>query len=301
MKPNQLQWGPILILLILAVLWGGNYGAIKIATKGMAPLFMAGIRSLVASFCLFVWMKITKTPLLPQERVFWHGLVVGLLFGTEFGCIYLGLKYTLASRSYIFVYTHPFFVALGAHFFLRGDRLNLWKATGLVLAFAGVVILFAKDWGEITITTLFGDLLLLAAGALWGSTTVYLKRFLTERTLPLQTLFYQHAFSVPLLFLFSLALEDRILYNFSRAVGISLFYQCIIIAFLSYLVWFALIHRYSVSLLTAFTFFVPVFGVFLSGALLMGEAMKPNLMVSLGLVSFGMILVNRPPTRERDA
>ena len=32
----------------------------------------------------------------------------------EFGFIYLGLRYTLASRSAILLYTHPFFVALGA-------------------------------------------------------------------------------------------------------------------------------------------------------------------------------------------
>ncbi|MEE9402066.1 MAG: EamA family transporter, partial [Desulfobacteria bacterium] len=64
-------------------------------------------------------------------------------------------------------------------------------------------------------------------------------------------------------------------------------------AFLSYLVWFQLIHRYPVSLLHAFSFFTPVFGVFLSGALILGEIMSPNLIVALILVSLGMVLVNR--------
>jgi len=294
---KRLQWGPILILLILAMLWGANYGAIKIGARGVAPLFMAFVRSLVAGFCLFLWMQIKNIPLFPQRTLVWHGLVVGFLFGTEFGCIYLGLNYTLASRSYVFVYTHPFVVALGAHFFLQGDRLNIWKVAGLLLAFTGVFILFAKDWGKTTFDTLPGDLLLLAAGALWGCTTLYIKRFLTEKAVPLQTLFYQLLFSAPFLFLFSMGLEDRIWRGFSPAVGISLAYQCIIVAFLSYLIWFELIHRYSVSLLTAFTFFAPVFGVILSGALLLGEAIKPTLIVSLTLVSLGMILVNRsaPP------
>ncbi len=281
------------MLLVLAMIWGGNYAAIKIGARGVAPLFMAFVRSLVAGFCLFLWMQIKTIPLFPDRTLVWHGLAIGLMFGAEFGCIYLGLNYTLASRSYIFVYTHPFFVALGAHFLLPADRLNPWKAAGLVLAFLGIVILFAKGWGKTTGSTFVGDFLLLCAGVLWASTTLYIKRFLAGRVLPVQTLFYQLAFSAPLLFLFSIALEDQIWYGFSPAVGISLVYQCIVHAFLSLLIWFELIHRYPVSLLAAFTFFTPIVGVFLSGALLLGEIMTPNLIVSLTLVSVGMILVNR--------
>ncbi|NIQ39891.1 MAG: EamA family transporter [Proteobacteria bacterium] len=299
MKGHRLRWGPILVLLILAVVWGGNYAAIKIGAKGIAPLFMAFIRSAVASLCLFLWMRIKRIPLFPERKIFWHGLVVGLLFGAEFGCIYLGLNYTLASRSYIFVYTHPFLVALGAHFFLRGDRLTFWKVAGLLLAFLGVVILFPNGLGKSPLNTLPGDLLVLAAAVFWAATTLYVKRFLTEKTVPLQTLFYQLVFSVPLLLPLSMVLEDRIWYGFTLAVGVSLAYQCIINAFLSLLVWFELIHRYPVSLLAAFTFFTPLFGVFFSGALLLGEMMKPTLIVSLILVSSGMILVNRPPRHER--
>jgi drug/metabolite transporter (DMT)-like permease len=46
-------------------------------------------------------------------------------------------------------------------------------------------------------------------------------------------------------------------------------------------------------LLRAFSFFTPVFGVFLSGALILGELISPRLIVALTLVSLGMVLVNR--------
>jgi drug/metabolite transporter (DMT)-like permease len=213
----------------------------------------------------------------------------------EFGFIYVGLGYTLASRTYILVYTSPFFVALGAHFFLEGDRLNPWKAGGLILAFAGVVAMFMKDLGSFSLSALPGDLMALAGGALWGSTTVYVKKYLSHRTVPLQTLFYQVLFSAPLLLFMSVVLEDTIVSSFSLAAGFSVFYQCIIVAFLSYLVWFKLIHRYPVSLLHGFAFFTPVFGVFLSGALILGEVVSPSLIVALALVSLGTVLVNRKP------
>ncbi len=294
----QLRWQPIATLLVLALVWGANMAVIKIGARELPPLFMAGLRSLVASACLYIWIKAKGLSLFPSIKVLLHGVVIGLFFGSEFGLIYVGLEYTLVSRTYVLVYTAPFFVAVGAHFFLKGDRLNRWKAAGLVLAFAGVVVLFMKDLGSFSFRTLPGDLMVLAAGALWGCTTVYLKKCLSHRTVPLQTLFYQVFFSAPPLFLMSILLEDPIVSNISLATGFSVFYQCIIVAFLSYLVWFELIHRYPVSLLHAFTFFTPVFGVFLSGALIMGEIISPSMVVALTLVSLGMILVNRKTGKE---
>jgi len=266
---------------------------IKVGARELAPLFMAGLRSAVASVCLYAWLKAKGIRVFPATDVLFHGMVIGLLFGSEFAFIYVGLQYTLASRTYVLVYTAPFFVALGAHFFLKGDRLNAWKALGLTLAFFGVLSLFMKDFGSFSISTLLGDLMALTAGALWGATTVYLKKYLSHRTLPLQTLFYQVFFSAAPLFLMSFVLEDPVVSGFSFVTGFSVFYQCIIVAFISYLVWFDLIHRYPVSLLHAFSFFTPVFGVFLSGALILGELMSLRLIAALTLISLGLVLVNR--------
>ena len=294
-SPHQLRWQPIVILLVLSLIWGTNMAVIKIGARELGPLFMAGIRSLVASLCLMVWIKWKGVPLFPSRVVLGHGMVVGLMFGGEFGLVYVGLEYTLASRMYILVYTAPFFAAAGAHFFLKGDKINPWKAAGLMIAFVGVVILFARDFGALSLQTLPGDLMGLAAGCLWGGTTVYLKKNLAHRCLPLQTLFYQVFFSAPFLLALALAFERPLITGFSASSAFSLFFQCIVVAFLSYLVWFELIHRFSVSLLHAFSFFTPVFGVFLSGILILGEAISPRLIAALCLVSLGMILVNRIP------
>lgn len=294
----QLRWQPIAILLLCALTWGTNMAIVKMTFRELEPLFMAGLRSLVASACLYIWMRAKGIAIFPSRSILLHGIVVGFLFGLEFALIYVGLEYTLASRMYVLVYTAPFFVALGAHFFLKGDRINPWKVGGLVLAFVGIVALFSKDLGSFSFTALPGDLLALAAGVVWGATTLYVKKYLAYQTVPLQTLFYQVFFSAPLLFFMSLMLENPTFSNLSLFGAFSLFYQCIIVAFLSYLAWFELIHRYPVSLLHAFSFFTPVFGVLLSGALILGEYIGPNLIVALTLVSVGMVLVNRQPKAE---
>jgi len=295
MYQGQLHWKPIVVLLLLAMTWGGNMAFIKIAEREMAPVFMCGLRSAVAAFCVFLWMRTRRIPLFPSGRMALHGVVVGLLFGAEFALIYAGLQYTLASRTYILVYTAPFFVALGAHLFLKGDRLNRWKLMGLSLAFVGVSLLFSKSLGGPSNGMLAGDLMALTAAALWAATTLYIKRYLVGRAMPLQTLFYQVFFSIPLLLGVSFVTEGPLLTGFSPLTAISLFYQCIIVASLSFIFWFEMVHRYPVSLLHAFTFFVPVFGVTISGVLILGELLTLRLITALVMVGLGMLLVNYHP------
>jgi drug/metabolite transporter (DMT)-like permease len=296
MYQTQLRWKPIVVLLIIAMIWGSNMAFVKIAARDIAPLFMAGIRSLVAGICLYIWMSARELAVFPSGMIILHGIVAGLLFGLEFGLIFVGLKYTLASRGYVLLYVAPFFAALGAHFFLLGDHLNRWKTLGLVLAFSGVVILFMKKLGAFSFEALPGDVLFLVAGAAWGGTTVYIKKYMTRSAEPLQILFYQLFFSAPFLLVVSIVFERPIITGFSLMTGFSMFYQCIIVAFLSYLAWFVLVSRYPVSLLHAFSFFTPVFGVIFSGVLMLRETVGPNLILALILVSLGMILVNHKPS-----
>ena len=72
---------------------------IKIGARELPPLFMAGLRSFVASGCLYIWMKAKGISVFPSKGILIHGVVIGLLFGSEFGLIYVGLEYTLASRT----------------------------------------------------------------------------------------------------------------------------------------------------------------------------------------------------------
>ncbi|MEW5722965.1 MAG: DMT family transporter [Thermodesulfobacteriota bacterium] len=293
MPRTNLPLKPILILIGLALIWGTNWAVVKIGGREMAPLFMAGLRSLIAAALLFLWIKAKGLKTFTSRAVFLHGLIVGLIFGVEFGLIYFGLKLTLASRVYVLLYTAPFWAALGAHFFLEGDRLSGWKTGGLVLAFTGVASLFFRDFGALTWDTLPGDLMIVAGGAAWAATTLYIKKYLAHRTAPLQSLFYSVFFSAPLLLGLSLALERPMFHDLSLTGASSMFYQGVIVAFASYLVWMELVHRFPASLLHAFSFFTPLFGVFLSGWVILGEPMGLNLITGLVLVSAGLVLVNR--------
>src|SRR5258708_8329743 len=65
------------------------------------------------------------------------GLLAGVLFGIEFVLIFTGLVFTSASRAAVFLYTAPFFVALGSYQFLR-ERLSALQWGGLSFGFPRV-------------------------------------------------------------------------------------------------------------------------------------------------------------------
>ena len=139
-----------------------------------------------------------------------------------------------------------------------------------------------------------GDLMVLAAAFFWAATTVYIKKIVETRDFThYQTLFAQLFFSIPLLSAAWLIFEfdDPITLN-TLVLG-AIGYQCVIVAFLSYLLWFWMIHRFPISRLTAFTFLAPLFGVILSG-LLLKEPIPLLLWLGLILVGAGIYLVNRP-------
>jgi drug/metabolite transporter (DMT)-like permease len=288
---DHLDLNAIITLIILTLIWGFNYPAIKCSNQGVSPVFTSMLRSIIASICGALYCVRKGERLFHSDIMLFHGFMVGLLFGLEFACIYFGLLYTDAARSVLFVYLSPFVVAVGAHFFLKGDRLTVLKTVGLVLAFSGILIVFHGRPKAAKATMLIGDLLEIAAAFFWGATTIYIKRFIAGKIHPINTFLYQLFFSIPILLVVSLILEPRWIYGFDLYIAASIFYQSVIIAFISYFIWFKLIHSYPVSKLSAFTFFTPIFGV-LSGTLFLGEEFTVSLMVGLPLVSLGIFLVN---------
>ena len=280
------------ILLLCCVAWGFNQVAIKLSLAGISPVTGAGLRSMVAVVLLWVWCRLRGEPLFVRDGTAPHGLLIGLFFTAEFICIYAGLGFTTASRSVIFLYSAPFFVALGAHLFIPGERLTVARSVGLTVAFAGLCLAFADGLALPSRWALIGDALELGGGFFWGATTVAVKMQSDARLTPRRTLFYQLAVSaVGLIGLAAIRGEPGFTHPTPLALA-ALAYQAVIVAFVSYLIWFWLLQRYPASGLASFAFWTPLFGV-LSGWLLLGDRLSGNLGAAAGLVAVGIYLVNR--------
>lgn len=282
-----------LILGLICFLWGAQAVSIKFSNQGMPPLMAAALRSLVSGALLWAYARIRGRGVAFPPGQTRHAFVIGLLFGLEFLFVYWGLVFTPASRSLIFLYTHPFWVALGAHFLLKGDRLSSAKLFGLVLAFGGVAAVFQARSPELPPFYWVGDLMALSAAIFWAATTLYVKHITEKVSMDhYQALFAQLIYSFPVLALSSVMFELPADLDLNLVVLASLFYQSVVVAFVSYLVWFWLINRHTVSRLAAFTFMTPLFGVILGG-LVLDEPVTLLVWVGLACVAGGLYVVNR--------
>ena len=288
-EKETLDLKAVALLTVLCMLWGFNGVAIKVGNAGIAPIFCAGIRSVIAVLGLAAWMKVNRMRLFPGKVL--DGLVVGILFGSEFALLFSSLRYTTVSSAWILLYSTPFFHTLGAHYFLKGDRITIYKGIGLILAFAGIVILLSKNLGGPSSIQWAGDMCALGAAVLWAATTIYIKKRLVGEVSHHHTLFYQTVFSIPILFILSILFEEVPIKHIDTLILSSVLFQGIIIAFITYLVWFYLVHAYPVSLLSAFTFLTPVFAT-ISGVIFINEPLTLTLVFSLILVSLGIYVVN---------
>lgn len=290
---RPLDAAAVALVLALCVSWGFNQVAVKLALPDIPPLIQAAFRSTFGTFLVLGWMRLRGVKLMEPDGTLVPGVVAGLLFALEFLLIFRGLVLTSASRASLFIYTAPFFVVIGARWFLPGDRFGRSQWLGLVLSFAGMVVAFGVPAPGADMRTLIGDLMLLLAGAAWGATTLVVKATSLVRAPYEKTLLYQLIVSAPVLALGAEVFGERVVEEPSALAVGSLLYQTLLIVGVTYLAWFALIQRYSASRLSAFTFLTPLFGV-AAGHLVLGDPITPPFALAVVLVVAGLVLVNRP-------
>lgn len=283
----------VILLIACCLFWGFQQILIKTTVDEVPPLWQAALRFAGATVLLLLWCGWRGVKLFERDGTLPAGLLAGALFAGEFTCIYLGLRDTAASRLTVFLYTAPFVVALLLPRIAPSERLWPVQWVGLGIAFAAVALAFSEGFnGSSTPRQLRGDTLALAAGLLWGLTTLVIRGSKMATASAEKTLFYQVAVTAVVAPLLSLALGERWSLQYSADAWGSIALQTAIGAFASYLAWMWMLRHYPATQLSSFTFLAPLFAL-LFGVLLLDEQLTAQLVIALAAVAAGIVLVNR--------
>lgn len=154
-------------LLIVYVVWGSTYLAIRVVVEEMPPLVGMGGRFVAAALILGgilavrgVDLRVTRAQLAGAALL---GLMLPLL-GNGFVAIGEDLGVTSGVAA-LLVAAVPLFVTL--YRFLAGDWPSPWSVLGVVLGFAGLawLVLGGRDQGDVPLA---GAAIVLAASAFWA-------------------------------------------------------------------------------------------------------------------------------------
>lgn len=281
------------IMFVLCMLWGLQQVVLKWAASDISALMQIALRSALSAIMVYPLIQQSVRRQLLSTRYLPAGLLVGILFATEFHLIGEALRYTSASHTIVLLYTAPIFVALGLHWKLPAERLSRVQWGGIFVAFSGIVVSFLlRPQTSSTLQTdaLWGDFLALLGGIFWAATTVSVRLSRLAEAPATQTLFYQLLMGgillLPLAFFSGQATIQWTTLSIS-----SLIFHTMLISFASYLIWFWMLKHYLASRLGVFSFLTPVFGM-LFGVLILDEQIELNFIVGTCMVMLGVILVS---------
>lgn len=291
MKPKH--W---LVFLLLGAIWSSSFMWIKIAVQEIGPITLVAFRTLFGLLFGVVVLAIQRIPW-PRTVQGWTPLLVlGVAnIAIPFFLISWGELAIDSAVASILNATVPLFTILIAHYLLHDDKMTVPKVMGLLMGFAGVVVLMSKDIGS-SIGSVLGQLAIVLASAFYAGGAVYARRTTAEMPgimrsagplLPatflmwLATFLFEHPVEVPQL----------------GITWVSLLFLGILGSGFAFVLSYYLIHEIGPTRTSMVTYLFPLGGVIL-GVVFLGETLSWQLVVGAVLIVLSLIVANRQPQKQ---
>jgi drug/metabolite transporter (DMT)-like permease len=289
---RPLDWRGAATALLLSALWGANPVAIKVGLVDTPPFWLAFLRFLLGGLVILAYAALTRHPgvfdVRPGE---WRVLVsLGVIFSVQIGSMNVGLGLTSAAHGAVLINSYAVHAVVLAHFMIPGDRLTPAKLGGALVAYLGIVLLFARDFSFAS-ETMLGDLVLAGSAVLLAERVVYMARAV-QRFDPIKLLVFQSIIGSACFLLASLVLEGSSPTRYTGALAASLLYQGAVVAGFNFIVNSYLYRVYLASALTTCSLTTPLFGVLIAAAVT-GDRLSPLLLLSSVMVAAGIGLTVR--------
>ena len=136
--------------ILLVLLWGSTWAAIKVGVSAVPPFVFALERAIAVSL-LLTGLSIALGLRFPRDRrTLAAAAFAGVInTGTSWAIIFWAEQYVPSGLVAVFGSAGPIWTAFLAHYLVHGDRLSPLKVGGLVLGVLGVAVLVgAPDPGS---------------------------------------------------------------------------------------------------------------------------------------------------------
>ena len=288
-------------LILVSVLWGANFSAMKASLEDLDPFAFNALRFPLASLTLGVFLKMRGRRLLPPSRRAWiRSIWLGLIGHLGYQLFFLsGVDLTLAGNASILIATTPVWVVLLGAAFGR-ERFSIMLLVGAAISLSGAAILVAGSRGAEDGGSLVGDLLVLAAALVWSLYTVFCRR-LIKRYGALEVSAWTIWPGTVALLLFGLPSLLRT--DFTAVSATSWFgvgYAGVLGVAVAYFIWYEAIRRIGQSRTALFANLVPVSALLIAWAWL-GEVPGIVQIAGAAVIFLGVGFAARAPrTRAGD-
>lgn len=292
---NARQW---VSFLFLTVIWGSSFMWIKIAVQEIGPFKVVSIRMMFAVLILFVILKARKIAAPKTWKMRGILLLQGMMSATiPWVLITWAEQYIDSAVATIYNGTVPMFTMIFAHVFVRDDRMTTRKVSGLLLGFAGVIVLAQNSVfhgngnGSASYMILLGQGAMLLAAIFYGISNVY-ARIKLHSVPPVFQAFYTTLFAGMILWVATPVIESPLVLPVKSVTWIAIAWLGILGAALSYILFYRLLHEIGPTRVSLVCYSIPVVGVSL-GVIFLKEQLSWYLIVGALLIVSGVWGVNK--------
>ncbi len=289
----------------LGIIWGTNFIFMRQASEWISPVQIVFLRVLCGFVPIAVMAWMQKAVRREHLKYTGHFLVMALLATVIYYWAFAsGTSLLLSGVSGVLSGAIPLFSFIVAVIFLRQEKITVLRLCGLMLGFAGV-ILIAKPWqvsGESISLAGVGYMILGSLSV--GVSFVYAKKFLADKQIaPLALTTYQIGLALVILacitpFTGITAIAQDSTASLGLIIGLGLLGTGV-----AYLTYYYLILNLGAVVASSVTYIPPVVALIV-GSLAANEQLGVTEILSMVLIMSGVFLLQRPsrrPEAEKDA
>ncbi|QOJ28736.1 MAG: EamA family transporter [Ignavibacteriales bacterium] len=281
----------ILLYILLCLIWGTTWLAIRLGLEDFAPFFSAGLRFVVAAVVLGAIIYLKKIPLPFDKKSMLIYIMLGMFsFFVPFGMVYWGEQHVSSGLAAVLFAVYPFGVTVFSHFILRNEEITPRKVAGMVLSFAGVYTIFHNSIGGGSDLYVIGMFMILISAVMQAYILVLFKKHGS----------YLNALSVnfiPVLiagvsfFISSAIIEPEPVKQITAAGISTTLYLGIFGTVITFTTYYYLLKRIPLLLLSFIAFITPVIAV-IAGWIFAAEKLSEKDLIGSALVVAGLGIAN---------
>ena len=285
--------------IIGCVLWGSAFAGAKIGLQYADPIFLSGIRFMLAGLLLIPVMLFRSVDFTGEIRKHWKFMLLFAFVQTfmQYGLFFLGIDKVPGATSSIIVGSGPLFVAVMAHLSFKNDKLSIRKTVAILLGLSGIIFISLAKGQISTENPEFytGVGLLLLSVVVGGYTNIMVAKKKDSNISPYALTSFANFTGGVMLLSTSLIVEKPSSFTFPIEFYGALLWLSFISA-AGFSLWYGLLNRpdVKVSELNIWKFLIPVTGSILSWLFVKGESPDFPTILGMAVITVALLLVQAP-------
>ncbi len=281
----------VLGYIVICIIWGSTWLAIRLGLDSIDPIISVGIRFLLASVFIFVLMKINNVVFqVDKKSVKIYLLLAFFSFIIPFGLVYWAEQFIPSGLASILFAIMPFGVIIFSRLMLPKNRISLSQLAGVVFGFVGILIIFSENI-NIEVTNYFwATVAVLASSMMQAFIAVAMKKY-GEHLHPLSLNFIPLLIAGIVLITLAFIFENPAHWIFDEKSTGSILYLSIFGTVITYTTYYWLLKRMNVVILSLSAFITPIIAVLL-GWLILDEYLSQKVIIGSSLVLIGILFAN---------